>query len=83
MVTASRPATAAPELLAYVDDLRVDADRMDGYAQRLRGAAETLGNCAEAPEWGGASLERQATACVTAAIQLRAAAAALLVHAAE
>ncbi|WP_217544974.1 hypothetical protein [Streptomyces sp. GbtcB6] len=83
MATPSRPATAAPELLAYVDDLRVDADRMDGYAQRLRGAAETLGNCAETPEWSGASLERQATACVTAAIQLRAAAAALLAHAAE
>ncbi|MFF4309139.1 hypothetical protein ACWDFR_25320 [Streptomyces sp. 900105755] len=83
MATESRPATAAPELLAYVDGLRVDADRMDGYAERLRGAAERLGDCAGAPEWSGAALERQATACVTAAVQLRAAAAALLAHAAE
>ncbi|MGW3126560.1 hypothetical protein [Streptomyces sp. NPDC001076] len=83
MATESRPVTAAPELLAYVDGLRVDADRMDGYAQRLRGVAETLSGCAGAPEWSNAALERQATACVTAAIQLRAAAAALLAHAAE
>ncbi|MEU6194680.1 hypothetical protein [Streptomyces sp. NPDC047061] len=83
MATQSRPVTAAPELLAYVDDLRADADRMDGYAQRLRGAAETLGNRAEAPEWSRAALERQATACVTAAVQLRSAATALLAHAAE
>ncbi|MEV7978609.1 hypothetical protein [Streptomyces sp. NPDC086519] len=83
MATESRPTTAAPELLAYVDGLRVDADRMDGYAGRLRGAAETLDHCAEAPRWSGAVLERQATACVTAAIQLRAAAAALLAHAAQ
>ncbi|MGY5011925.1 hypothetical protein ACWCY6_28205 [Streptomyces sp. 900105755] len=83
MATESRPATAAPELLAYVDGLRVDADRMDGYAERLRGAAERLGDCAGAPEWSGDALERQATACVTAAVQLRAAAAALLAHAAE
>ncbi|MEV5957161.1 hypothetical protein AB0M11_25920 [Streptomyces sp. NPDC051987] len=83
MATEPRPATAAPELLAYVDGLRVDADRMEGYAGRLRGVAETLGRCAEAPEWSGAVLERQASACVTAAVQLRAAAAALLAHAVE
>ncbi|MGW7422609.1 hypothetical protein ACWGJB_21580 [Streptomyces sp. NPDC054813] len=81
MVTEPRPATAAPELLAYVDDLRVDADRMDGYARRLRGAAVTLAGCAEAPEWSGTTLERQATACAAAAAQLRSAATALLSHA--
>jgi hypothetical protein len=83
MATESRPATASPELLAYVDDLRVDADRMDGYAQRLRGAATTLGGCAEAPEWTGATLEQQAVACGIAAAQLRFAATALLAHATE
>ncbi|MFK0111459.1 hypothetical protein [Streptomyces sp. NPDC091217] len=83
MATESRPATASPELLAYVDDLRVDADRMDGYAQRLRGAAATLGGRTGTPEWSGAALERHAVACTAAAAQLRSAATALLAHATE
>ncbi|MFE2064764.1 hypothetical protein ACFXDH_20605 [Streptomyces sp. NPDC059467] len=83
MATESRPATASPELLAYVDDLRVDADRMDGYAQRLRGAAATLGGRTGTPDWSGAALERHAVACTAAAAQLRSAATALLVHATE
>lgn len=77
----TEPRSAAPELLAYVDDLRVDADRMDGYARRLRGAADTLAGRTGAPEWSGTTLERQATACAAAAAQLRSAATALLAHA--
>ncbi|MEV5840875.1 hypothetical protein AB0M32_02760 [Streptomyces sp. NPDC051985] len=83
MATESRPATAAPELLAHVDGLRADADRMDGYAERLRGAAATLGGHTEAPDWSGTTLEHQAAACTAAAAQLRTAATALLTHATE
>ncbi|MFJ9347529.1 hypothetical protein [Streptomyces sp. NPDC101237] len=83
MPTGSRPAPVAPELLAYADDLRADADRMDGYARRLRGAAATLADCAGAPDGSGSALERQATACTAAAVRLRCAARALLAHATD
>ncbi|MGW0996835.1 hypothetical protein [Streptomyces sp. NPDC002520] len=68
------------ELLDRVSTLRTDAALMDDYAQRLLATAGALTDCAVAPRWSPPTLERQATACTTAARQLRAAAEALLTH---
>ncbi|MFJ3639887.1 hypothetical protein ACIPRD_09060 [Streptomyces sp. NPDC090108] len=81
MVTES-PATTPPagELRDRAAALHTDADLMDEYARRLRAAATTLEGCAVAPGWSRSALEQQATACGTAAEQLRTAAEALLAH---
>ncbi|WP_369394037.1 hypothetical protein AB5J72_45605 [Streptomyces sp. CG1] len=81
VIQSPRATTAsADELLAHVATLRADADLMDGYARRLLATAATLSGCPVAPEWSRPALERQATACTTAARQLRTAAEALDTH---
>ncbi|MFG3135035.1 hypothetical protein ACGFZA_02310 [Streptomyces sp. NPDC048211] len=77
--------TAAPPdpgtLPGLADALRADAARLEEYARTLRATAATLGGLAEAPDWSGPALERQASSCLVAAEQLRTAAAALDSHA--
>lgn len=82
MVTESPRATTATagELRARAESLKADADLMDDYARRLTATAATLGTCPSAPGRSRTTLEQQATACTTAAGQLRTAAEALLAH---
>ncbi|MET7680512.1 hypothetical protein [Streptomyces sp. NPDC005423] len=77
----SAPAVAPGGLPALADALRGDATRMEEYAHTLRTTARALGALDDPPEWSGPVLEQQASACLVAAGQLRAAAIAMDAHA--